>query len=95
MCAATKLDAALGWRLPQLEDGMARRSSSTPKTISKTSVPPPALPGEKRVRRTDASVAVGPAKRRRGQHDGPTDPAAIDRRKQISGTDELEKRRSR
>jgi hypothetical protein len=49
---------------------------------------PPSIRGEKRVKRTNATVPVGPAKRRRGAHDGPTDPAAIDRRKQFSGTDE-------
>jgi hypothetical protein len=48
----------------------------------------PAIRGEKRVRETDATVPVAPARRRRGMHDGPTEPAAVDRRKQFSGTDE-------
>ena len=49
---------------------------------------PPAIRGEKVVRKTKTTVPVGPSRRARGTHDGPTDPAAIDRRKQFSGTDE-------
>jgi hypothetical protein len=49
---------------------------------------PPGIRGERRVKETDASVPVGPARRRRGTHDAPTKGAAVDRRKQFSGTDE-------
>lgn len=49
---------------------------------------PPSIRGEKRVKPTDASVPVGPSGRRRGTHDGPTDPVAIDRRREFTGTDE-------
>jgi hypothetical protein len=49
---------------------------------------PPSIRGEKRVKETRASVPVGPARRKRGTHDAPTDPAAVDRRKQFSGTDQ-------
>jgi hypothetical protein len=57
----------------------------------------PGIRGEKRVKETDATIPVGPARRKRGEHDGPTSPAAIDRRKQVTGTDELgsEKRGAR
>ena len=50
--------------------------------------PPPSIPGEKRVKETGASVPVGPSRRRRGTHDAPSVPAAVDHRKQFSGTDE-------
>ena len=49
----------------------------------------PSIRGEKRVKKTAATVPVGPARRARGTHDGPTDPAAVDRRVQVTGTDEL------
>lgn len=49
---------------------------------------PPAIRGEKRVKRTGKTVPVGPARRARGTHDGPTVPAAIDRRKEFIGTDQ-------
>lgn len=69
------------------------RSSSNRKTAplkSKSAAPPPSVRGEKRVTRTKgAALPVGPSRRARGTHDGPTDPAAIDRRKQVTGTDEL------
>jgi hypothetical protein len=54
----------------------------------RSSAKPPAIRGERRVKETDASVPVGPARRRRGTHDAPTKAAAVDRRKQFSGTDE-------
>ena len=57
---------------------------------SKSAAAPPSVRGEKRVKRTKAAtLPVGPSRRARGTHDGPTDPAAVDRRKQITGTDEL------
>ena len=69
----------------------ADRQKKTQPVTSKTNrsdAKPPAIRGERRVKETDASVPVGPARRRRGTHDGPTDLAAVDRRKQFSGTDE-------
>jgi hypothetical protein len=43
------------------------------------------LPGEKAVRATGKSVSVKPASRTPG---GPSEPAAVDRRRQIVGTDD-------
>jgi hypothetical protein len=60
----------------------ARKSNATSRSAGK-SAKPPAIRGEKRVKRTGATVPLGPAKRPRGGHDGPTDPAALDRRKQV------------
>ena len=48
----------------------------------------PSIRGEKRVKETDASIPVGPSRRARGTHDGPTDPVAIDQRKEFTGTDQ-------
>ena len=45
------------------------------------------LPGEKSVRATSKSLPVKPG-RKRGGADAPTDPAAVDRRRQIVGTDD-------
>ena len=73
---------------------MARKTTATRTRTAKTTAAskpapkPPAIRGEKRVRETAATVPVGPARRKRGMHDGPTDPVAVDRRKQFSGTDE-------
>jgi hypothetical protein len=67
------------------------RSSNTRKTQPATTrdkARPPAIRGEKRVKETNATVPVAPARRKPGTHAGPTDPAAIDRRRQFSGTDE-------
>jgi hypothetical protein len=64
------------------------RARKTEPVKTRSKVAPPSIRGEKRVRKTDTTIPVGPARRRRGTHDGPTDPAAIDRRKQFSGTDE-------
>ena len=66
----------------------ASRSRKTQPVTKKAAPPPPSIRGEKRVKETKASVPVGPARRKRGTHDGPTKAAAIDRRKQFSGTDE-------
>src|SRR6478735_6909845 len=67
-----------------------RKSKTQPvaRKTNRSNPKPPGIRGEKRVKETDASVPVGPARRRRGMHDGPTEPAAVDRRKQFSGTDE-------
>ena len=65
------------------------RSRKTEPVKSKDPARPPSIRGEKRVRKTAAAVPVGPARRARGTHDGPTDPAAIDHRNQVTGTDEL------
>ena len=76
---------------------MARARAGTPKKKptqpvtrkgSQSKVDPPSIRGERRVKETEATVPVAPARRRRGTHDGPTVSAAIDRRKQFSGTDE-------
>jgi hypothetical protein len=71
---------------------MARPRKTSPvkhtTTVTRTAAKPPSIRGEKRVKETHASVPVAPARRLRGRHDGPTDPAAVDRRKQFSGTDE-------
>jgi hypothetical protein len=67
---------------------MARARKTDPLKKPRTDAKAPSIRGEKRVKKTKATVPVGPALRRRGTHDGPTDPAAIDRRKQFSGTDE-------
>jgi hypothetical protein len=67
---------------------MARARTTQTAKMSKQKVSPPSIVGEKRVKRTEAAVAVKPAKRKQGMHDGPTNPAAIDQRRQITGTDE-------
>ncbi len=64
------------------------RSRKTEPVKSKDPARAPSIRGEKRVKATDASIPVGPARRRRGTHDGPIDPAAIDRRKEFTGTDQ-------
>ncbi len=64
------------------------RSRKTAPVKSKDPARAPSIRGEKRVKATDASIPVGPARRQRGRHDGPTDPAAIDRRKEFTGTDQ-------
>ena len=64
------------------------QSAASKSARSGAKAQPPSIRGEKRVKRTEKTVPVGPAKRRRGTHDGPTDPVAVDRRKQITGTDE-------
>ena len=73
---------------PKRNASHIKPARATPGKATLSGVKPPSIPGEKRVKETDASVPVAPPRRRRGTHDGPTDPAAIDRRKQFSGTDE-------
>ena len=48
--------------------------------------------GDEKVKETERTVPVKPV---RAPRPGPTNPAAIDRRRQIVGTDELPKRKSR
>ena len=73
---------------------MARRSATKTQPVksgdraSSKDVRPPAIRGEKRVKETDATVPVAPAPRRRGMRNGPTDPKAVDRRKEFTGTDQ-------
>ena len=67
---------------------MPRPRKTEPTNKPRRNAQPPAIRGEKQVKETDATVPLAPPRRRRGTHDGPTDPAAIDRRKQFSGTDE-------
>lgn len=67
---------------------MPSRRKTQPAKTSRSKVSPPAIPGEKRIKKTTAAVPVGPPRRRRGMHDGPTIVAAIDQRRQFSGTDE-------
>ena len=66
---------------------MKKKPASSLAKLAKK-VPAPSIVGEKRVKKTTATVGVGPAKRKRGTHGGPTVAAAIDRRRQITGTDE-------
>jgi hypothetical protein len=68
--------------------GASRTGRSGTRKTARAARPAPQLPGEKAVRRTDASVPVGPAKTS-PEDRGPTAPAAIDRRRQVTGTDEL------
>ena len=72
---------------------MARARNTTSATrrtsSSRGGAQPPSIRGEKRVKETDSTIPVAAPRRKRGRHDGPTDPAAIDHRKQITGTDEL------
>src|SRR5690349_19575167 len=83
------------WRLPMARTRAAaetrqKNTKKTTKTIAKAptrktsraEAKPPGIRGEKRVKETKATVSVGPARRRRGTHDGPTVSAAVDRRKQ-------------
>jgi hypothetical protein len=58
----------------------------------KTTRTAPQIAGEKAVRRTDASVPVSRAKTS-PEDRGPTAAAAIDRRRQVTGTDELRRAR--
>ena len=58
--------------------------------ISTRKTPSPALPDEKQVKPTRKTVAVKPGSRRRNPEPRG---AAVDRRTQFSGTDELEPRR--
>ena len=61
---------------------------TTGKSVAGKNVPSSRkIPGERAVRETDSTVPVKPVKRRRGT-EKPSDPAAIDRRKQFTGTDE-------
>jgi hypothetical protein len=80
----------------ELSAGARRASrsgrSGTRKT-ARAARPAPQIAGEKAVRRTDASVPVGRAKTS-PEDRGPTAPAAIDRRRQVTGTDELPGRKT-
>ena len=68
--------------------GSSRSGRSGTRKTARTTRPAPQIAGEKAVRRTDASLPVGRAKTSpEGQ--GPTVAAAIDRRRQVTGTDEL------
>lgn len=62
--------------------GGARTKVGTPKGRGSSDI---RLPGEKAVRGTKKSVPVKPASDNPG---GPSDPAAVDRRRQIVGTDD-------
>ncbi len=64
------------------------RARKTQPTKTKDKAPPPSIRGEKRVRATKASVPVAPPRRQSGTHDGPTDPAAVDQRREFIGTDD-------
>ena len=68
--------------------GSTRAGRSGTRTTTQTARPAPQIAGEKAVRRTGASVRVGPTKTS-PEDRGPTDAAAIDRRRQVTGTDEL------
>ena len=82
--AATKKPKTAGGKTQPV--GATKRTTKSARSNGKAS--PPVIRGEKLVRKTKATIPVGPSRRARGTHDGPTDPVAIDRRKQFSGTDE-------
>ena len=67
---------------------MASARKTDPLKKLRSDAKAPSIRGEKRVKKTNVTVPVGPPKRRRGTHDGPTDPRAIDRRKEFVGTDQ-------
>ena len=69
------------------------RTNKRTTTVTRSTAKAPSIRGEKRVKETEASVPVAPARRPRGRHDGPTNPAAVDRRRQVTGTDELPRKR--
>jgi hypothetical protein len=73
---------------PRRDSGAAR--GALPRTAGKPGPRKAAaqLPGEKAVRRTGATVPVGPKRRPPGQRDTLPE-AALDRRRQVVGTDEL------
>jgi hypothetical protein len=83
--ARTRAAAETGQKKTKKTKAMAKAPT---RKISRAEAKPPGIRGEKRVKETKVTVSVRPARRRRGMHDGPTNPAAIDRRKQFSGTDE-------
>lgn len=68
--------------------GRRAATGRTEPVKAKAAARAPSIRGEKRVKATDASIPVGPPSRRRGTHDGPTDPAAVDRRREFTGTDQ-------
>jgi len=68
--------------------GASRSGRSGTRKTDRKARPAPQIPGEKAVRRTDTSVPVGRAKTS-PEDQGPTVAAAIDRRRQVTGTDEL------
>lgn len=70
------------------------RPRKTQPTKTKDKAPAPSIRGEKRVRQTSASLPVAPSRRKRGTHDAPTDPAAVDRRREFTGTDDPADRKS-
>lgn len=86
--ARTRAAAAAETRQTKIKKTTKTIAKAPTRKSSRAEARPPGIRGEKRVKETKATVAVGPARRRRGTHDGPTNPAAIDRRKQFSGTDE-------
>jgi hypothetical protein len=79
---------------PRRDSGAAR--GSLPRTAGRPAPRKAAaqLPGEKAVRRTGATVPVGPKRRPPGQRD-PLPDAALDRRRQVVGTDQRPGRRGR
>lgn len=80
---------------PRRDSGSAR--GSLPRTAGKQTARKAAaaqLPGEKAVRRTSRTVAVGPKRRSSGPRDS-LPAAALDRRRQVVGTDELPGRQRR
>jgi hypothetical protein len=66
----------------------SRAGGSGTRKTTRTARPAPQIAGEKAVRRTDASVSVARAKTA-PEDQGPTVAAAVDRRRQVTGTDEL------
>jgi hypothetical protein len=68
--------------------GSSRSRGQATRKTTRAARPAPQIAGEKAVRRTGASVPVSGAKTSTNDR-GPTVAAAIDRRRQVTGTDEL------
>jgi hypothetical protein len=70
------------------ERGQSRARGPATRKTARAVRPAPQIAGEKTVRRTGASVPVARSKTSPDEQ-GPTVAAAIDRRRQVTGTDEL------
>ena len=68
--------------------GSSRARGQATRKTTRVARPAPQIAGEKAVHRTDASVPVSGV-RTSPDDRGPTVAAAIDRRRQVTGTDEL------
>jgi hypothetical protein len=73
---------------------MPRTRKTEPTKTKDNKAHAPSIRGEKRIGETDASIPIAPGRRKRGTHDGPTDPAAVDKRREFTGTDDPVDRKS-